>query len=281
MTGRRVDGGSASYAPGSFSDVDASGQSGEHAAYLGTLAGFFAERRRTWFSYLDLRRGEVVLDAGSGMGEVTRDLASMVGPVGRAVGVDLSADLVGRANERAVGTPDLEYRVGDLTDLPFEDATFDAVYCERVFQHLADPDRGIAELFRVLRPGGRVAAIDPDFTRSVQDSNDFMASDILTAAARRVVANPSSGRELRAQLVGAGFIEVDVHPALLVTTDPERFRALTPRSLEDRLDDLVVAGELGRERADAFLVEQHERGATGRFLVSTPLYCITGTKPSG
>ena len=91
------------------------------------------------------------MDAGSGMGEVTRALATMVAPGGRAVGVDLSSDLVERATERAASTPGVEYRVGDLTDLPIESAAFDVAYCERVFQHLADPERGMVELFRVLR----------------------------------------------------------------------------------------------------------------------------------
>ena len=220
------------------------------------------------------------MDAGSGMGEVTRALATMVAPGGRAVGVDLSADLVERANERAASILDVEYRVGDLTNLPFERAAFDIAYCERVFQHLADPDRGMVELFRVLRPGGRLAAADPDFTRSAHDADDSDVSDILTAAAPRAVANPSSGRKLRSQMVRAGFIEVAVHPTLLVTTDADRFRALSPRSIDERLNDLVGAGDLTRGQADAFVTDQAQRIATGRFLVATPLYFVTGTKPA-
>jgi len=204
----------------------------------------------------------------------------MVAPGGRAVGVDLSSDLVARATERAASTPGVEYRVGDLTDLPFENAAFDVAYCERVFQHLADPERGMADLFRVLRPGGRLGAVDPDFTRSAQDADDSGVSDILTAAAPRAVANPSSGRKLRSQMVRAGFVEVAVHPTLLVTTDAERFRLLSPRSIGERLEDLVGAGDLARERADAFVADQVRRDATGRFLVATPLYFVTGAKPA-
>jgi len=280
MTAPRAEGRPISYAPGTFSDVDASGQAVGHAAYLDRVADLFADLRRSWLSHLDVRPGEVVLDAGSGMGEVTRGLATMVAPGGRAVGVDLSSDLVARATERAASTPGVEYRVGDLTDLPFENAAFDVAYCERVFQHLADPERGMADLFRVLRPGGRLGAVDPDFTRSAQDADDSGVTDILTAAAPRAVANPSSGRKLRSQMVRAGFVEVAVHPTLLVTTDAERFRLLSPRSIGERLEDLVGAGDLARERADAFVADQVRRDATGRFLVATPLYFVTGAKPA-
>ena len=83
--------------PGTFSDVDASGSAAEHAAYLDRAAESFAERRRGRFAELDLTAGQTVLDAGSGMGEVTRALGDLVAPGGRAVGVDLSAGAGGGA----------------------------------------------------------------------------------------------------------------------------------------------------------------------------------------
>ena len=80
--------------PRSFSDVDASGQADAHAAYLDRVAATVADHRRRWLEGLHLTPGMVVLDAGSGMGELTRLLAERVGPEGRAEGVDLSAELV-------------------------------------------------------------------------------------------------------------------------------------------------------------------------------------------
>jgi SAM-dependent methyltransferase len=85
-----------------------------------------------------------------GMGEVTRSLGDMVAPGGRAIGIDLSGELVERARERLGDASNVAYEIGDVTDLPFESETFDAAYCERVFQHLADPDWAMGELFRVL-----------------------------------------------------------------------------------------------------------------------------------
>jgi SAM-dependent methyltransferase len=267
-------------APGTFSDVDASGAAVEHAAYLDRAAESFFERRRGWFAKLDLTAGKTVLDAGSGMGEVTRALGDLVAPGGRAVGVDLSTELVARARERASDLSHVEFEIGDLTALSFDDETFDAVYCERLFQHLADPDAAMAELFRVLRSGGRLVAIDPDFTRSIIDADDVELSDVLTSNTRRLVANPQSGRQLRSRMVRAGFVDVVVDATLAILTDAAELRALAPRPLTARLDELVSTGTITRERADAYNADQAAREAEGRFLSATPQYCVTGDKPA-
>jgi SAM-dependent methyltransferase len=90
-----------------------------------------------------------VLDAGSGSG----DYAAVL-PVQEVVCVDQSQAAVDAARERG-----LEAHVADIADLPFDDASFDVVVCNHVLYHLPDRDRGIAELARVLRPGGRFVGI--------------------------------------------------------------------------------------------------------------------------
>jgi hypothetical protein len=66
---------------------------------------------------------------------------------------------------------------------------------------------------------------------------------------------------------------------LRVTTDAAQIRALSPRPLAARLDELVGSGVITRERADAYLVDQDAREAGGRWLSATPLYCVSGIKP--
>jgi SAM-dependent methyltransferase len=214
-----------------------------------------------------------------GMGEVTRSLGDMVAPGGRAIGIDLSGELVERARERLGDASNVAYEIGDVTDLPFESETFDAAYCERVFQHLADPDWAMGELFRVLRTGGRLATVDADFTRAVADADDRELSDLLTSSIWGYVANPASGRQLRSRMVRAGFVEVVVYPTLRIMTDAEQLRALSPRPLAARIDELVTSGMITRERADAYVADQAAREAEGRFLTATPTYCVRGIKP--
>jgi SAM-dependent methyltransferase len=262
-----------------FSDVDASGQAAEHAAYLDRAAGVFAARRHGWIAKLDLKAGQTVLDAGSGMGEVTQALSELVAPGGRAVGLDLSTELVARARQRASAIPHVEFEVGDVTALSFQSESFDAVYCERVFQHLADPEAAMGELFRVLRGGGRLVAIDPDFARSVIDADDVELSDLLTSAVRLSVANPTSGRQLRSRMVRAGFVDVILEATLLIMTDAAALRALSPRPPRARVDELVTSGKITSERADAYLADQDARETEGRFLSAVPHYSLSGLKP--
>ncbi|MFG1710813.1 methyltransferase domain-containing protein [Nonomuraea sp. M3C6] len=105
--------------------------------------------------------GERLLDAGCGVGEVARQLATRVGPTGSIAAVDLSEDAISTARARHDGSP-ITYAVGDVTALDFPEGHFDGVRCERVLQHLSDPDGAVKELMRVTRRGGRICVIDTD-----------------------------------------------------------------------------------------------------------------------
>jgi ubiquinone/menaquinone biosynthesis C-methylase UbiE len=262
----------------SFSDVDASGQAAEHAAYLDRTARMMEEQRRSWFEWLRLGPGDAVLDAGSGMGEVTRMLATLVRPSGRAVGVDLSAELVERARARAEAVPDVEFEIGTVTALGFDAKTFDAAYSERVFMHLTEPDAAMAELFRVLRPHGRVVIVDGDHARSAVDADDLDLAGLLHARAMRELANPASGLRLRSQMVVAGFSDVTVESVPQLFTDGAALRAGAARPLTARLDELVAAGEITRVRADTHLADQERREAEGRYFAVGMFYLVAGVK---
>jgi SAM-dependent methyltransferase len=105
----------------------------------------------------------VLLDAGCGPGTITSALAGLVG---RAVGVDIEPNVVAAANRFAArsGLANLAFVEGDMTALPFEDATFDAVFFHAVLYHQSQPTltRTLAEARRVLKPGGLVATRDAD-----------------------------------------------------------------------------------------------------------------------
>src|SRR5262245_64230111 len=109
--------------------------------------------------------GSSVLDVGCGPGTITLDIAERVAP-GRVIGLDPVEDVLvaARADAAAAGVTNLEYEVGDVYHLRFEDDAFDVVHAHQVLQHLADPVAALREMGRVCQPDGRVAARDSDYS---------------------------------------------------------------------------------------------------------------------
>lgn len=109
-----------------------------------------------------LPRGATVLDVGCGAGTDLLLAARHVGPSGRAIGVDMTDDMLARARRGAdvlrLGNVDL--RLGDATAIPVETGSVDVVLSNGVLNLVPEKDRAIAEVRRVLRPGGRVQVAD-------------------------------------------------------------------------------------------------------------------------
>jgi arsenite methyltransferase len=109
-----------------------------------------------------LAPGAVVLDMGCGAGTDLLLAARQVGPTGRAIGVDMTDAMVARAaaGAKAAGLSNVDVRLGDATALPVDDGSVDVLISNGVFNLVPDKDRALAEIFRVVRPGGRLQLAD-------------------------------------------------------------------------------------------------------------------------
>ena len=106
---------------------------------------------------LALERDDRLLDVGCGTGAAVRAAAPRLD---RAVGVDLSSAMIARGRELAAETPNVELHEADAEALPFEDGAFTAALCTTSLHHYPRPERAMAEIARVLAPGGRVVVGD-------------------------------------------------------------------------------------------------------------------------
>ena len=159
-----------------------------------------------------LQPGMRVLDLGCGPGTISMGLADAVAP-GDLHGVDIEESQIAmaRAAAEAGSHGNATFHVGDISDLPFEDGEFDVAHCHAVLMHLPDTAAALAEVRRVLKPGGIFAAreliVDSCFLEPVEPD----VHEAWAAFARLVGVNgghPQMGRELRRALVDAGFTDI-------------------------------------------------------------------------
>jgi SAM-dependent methyltransferase len=154
-----------------------------------------------------LRDGETVLDLGAGAGFDCFIAARQVGPTGRVIGVDMTADMVqrARANARKVNATNIEFRLGEIEHLPVADASIDAILSNCVINLSPEKSAVFHEAFRVLRPGGRLAISDIVATAAIPADLQGQAEALVGC-----VAGATPLDELRAMLAASGFAEIDV-----------------------------------------------------------------------
>ncbi len=163
--------------------------------------------------------GSKVLEAGCGTGAQTVLLAGS-SPEARFTSVDISEESIAQAEERvrAGGHVNVDFQTGDIYDLAFPDSFFDHVFVCFVLEHLSEPPRALAELQRVLKPGGTVTAIEGDHgSASFHPDSETAGKAIKCLVDLQAAAGGDSmiGRRLYPLLTEAGFADVTVSPRMV------------------------------------------------------------------
>jgi ubiquinone/menaquinone biosynthesis C-methylase UbiE len=240
-----------------------------------------AQRHRT-LAALELREGEHVLDIGAGPALLVADMAAVVGPSGHVTGLEVSDSMLGVARRRCTSLPTADRITlvnGDAAALPFPDASFDAATSTQVYEYVPDVDQALAELYRVLRPGGRALVLDTDWASIVWNTTDQPRMDRVLAAWVERFADPHLPRSLSRRLRDAGFhIRSRQTLALLNPEyDPNTY-SLTSASVI--ADYLIGRGDLTPDEAQAWQQDLVQMGAEGRYFFSLNRYLFLADKPA-
>jgi demethylmenaquinone methyltransferase/2-methoxy-6-polyprenyl-1,4-benzoquinol methylase len=176
---------------------------------------------------LQLRPGAQVLDVCTGTGDLVGYVLPLVGETGSVDGLDFSADMLARARQRFRDTPNVRFTQGDALNLPYPDNTFDGALIGFGLRNVTDIPRALAEMHRVLKPGGRMVNLDTCpvphwsllrlyFSSVVPRLGRLLAGD---EAAYRYLSESThhflTPDELKAAFEAAGCVEVESQTLLL------------------------------------------------------------------
>jgi ubiquinone/menaquinone biosynthesis C-methylase UbiE len=206
-----------------------------------------AVRKSQLATVLEVHESDTVLEIGPGTGDDLQHFARAARS-GVAIGVELSEGLAREAARRAEGLSNVSLVVADVRHLPIRDHAADAVYVERVLQHVPQVDLALREIVRACRHGGRLLAFEPDQELRAHDHPDGDTERLLRARASARFANPTIGRRLYGLLLRAGFVDVAVEGTITCTLGAST-------DVRTQVDEAVEAGDLDQERGAAYLVD--------------------------
>ena len=240
---------------------------------------------RSWEHHnLRLTAGERLVDVGCGLGEAALALAADLGRGGTVVGIDTSTAMLDVARRHAHTAPCLvRFALGDALALDEPTDSFDVARSERTLQWLTAPQAAVAELARVLRPGGRISLIDTDWSTLRIEVGDNAITEMVNDAMRTERRRASNvGRRLVDLVRAVGFTEVLATSAtqLWTTWNPDDSPApdgcFSMRSLAE---DLVSTRVLNSTDADRFVTTIHHAARNGHFTMSLTMHAVIATSP--
>ena len=236
-----------------------------------------AQRRRV-LKALELRTGEQVLDIGSGPGLLGYEMAVSVGQDGRICGVATSEQMLAMSRTRCADKSWTEFKKADAAQLPYPDGSFDAAVSTQVFEYVADIPAALTELYRVMRPGGRVLIMDTDYGSLVIHTKDHVRMERILSAWNEHFVHATLPRTLSRQLREAGFTirQRDVIPMF----NPEYQENTFAKGALSIMASFAVGRKgVSQEEASAWLAEFAELGKQGEFFFSLNRYLFLAGKP--
>jgi ubiquinone/menaquinone biosynthesis C-methylase UbiE len=232
----------------------------------GTAVGL--EYKQRLVGALNVEPGQTAVDLGCGPGTDLGRLADAVGVEGSVIGVDREPRMLEEARRRLADRSNVDLYVGDIHDLPLRDDSVDRVRADRVLQHLLDPAKAIAEVRRVLRPGGLFGMAEPDWDTVAVADEDVESSRRFADFLAGQVRNATIGRQLVRLCTQAGLRVQSVDPIAVLFRDFDTADQIL--GLRRNTARAVLAGKLAETDAEAWV----QRLANGPVIAGFTFYLL-------
>jgi ubiquinone/menaquinone biosynthesis C-methylase UbiE len=269
-----------------YDDVDRQDDRASLVRYLAALHALpdvRAYKART-LERLQLGSGLTVLDVGCGTGEDALSLARAVGSEGRVLAVDLSRTMLQAVRRRhRAAAPDgesgqeaIRLACAGVLALPFADSSCDRCRADRVLQHVADGAQAVAEMTRVLRPGGLLLVCDTDWDTLIVDHPAQEMTRAVLRRCARSMTNGTIGRQLPRHCADAGLRDVGVEALTLIFRDLEL--ADTVVGLRQATLGLAESGDVDLDDLAGWLTQLEELQQRRRFFCAVTGFAAWGTR---
>lgn len=264
-----------------FTNVDNTQNPGSYVAYLRELREIdsIKKYKKRAVSLLDTRPGDHVLDVGCGTGEDLLDIFRAQHAGGGLFGVDNSQTMLDIATEviglAGIHPTRITLEHGDAHALRFGDNTFDRVRTDRTLQHVKSPSTAIGEMIRVIKQGGRILIIEPDWKSLAVSGLGDKADETIREAFVEIIKNPHIGTDIKEYLVGWPVTAVEEEIFQVNLKDKQEIQKVLwltsslTRAAQSRFMDKGKLEEVGR---------QVEETPNGELSGSFDLHLVRATK---